>query len=332
MNKVQAPLVSVIIPVFNRRALLQQSVQSVLAQNYRPIEIILVDDGSDPEYKAFYQGLAQSIDEINLVAQANTGPGGARQLGLEHARGEFIQFLDSDDILWGNKLSAQVAELQANPGAHACYGPCVEYRSDQKLLNDADRTAIELLPPMRLTATLQAGLFPELLKARWWITSAPLYRRAVLAKIGPWSSLINEEDWEYEARIARLGGRLCFVPAVVSVRLLHDNHLSSCGAVSPKKLQSRALARVSIYKSAQAYTQAGFTPPISAEHWDFFARSVFLLARQCAAAGLDSEYKQLMEVAELAFGRKPLIQRVFSVVARLMGSKNAARLVSALGK
>src|SRR5512143_4106165 len=95
-----AGLVSTIIPVYNRQALLREAVASVLAQSYRPIEIIVVDDGSTDDTLAVCEELAgHRPDVVRTIRISNGGPGLAREAGRRFARGEFIQYLDSDDLL-----------------------------------------------------------------------------------------------------------------------------------------------------------------------------------------------------------------------------------------
>src|SRR5262249_49515606 len=106
-----AMLVSVIIPVFNRAAMLVEAVTSALAQTHRPIEIVIVDDGSTDDTVRVADELAN--DSVRVVHQANGGPGAAREAGRRIARGELIQHLDSDDFLLPRKLELQVAALRA---------------------------------------------------------------------------------------------------------------------------------------------------------------------------------------------------------------------------
>lgn len=106
-------LVSTIIPVFNRPVQLSEAVQSVLDQDYRPIEIIIVDDGSTDETLATAQALERSqADIVRVMSKTNGGPGLAREHGRQQAHGEFIQYLDSDDVLLPGKFSVQVAALR----------------------------------------------------------------------------------------------------------------------------------------------------------------------------------------------------------------------------
>ena len=118
------PLISVIIPTYNRRNLLVSAVESCLDQTYGAYEIIIVDDGSTDDTASLIHGLLQGEwtgRGIQYVCQKNGGASSARNYGLSLAKGEYVQFLDSDDILLPEKLSLQVAKLQRNKKAKFCY-------------------------------------------------------------------------------------------------------------------------------------------------------------------------------------------------------------------
>jgi glycosyltransferase involved in cell wall biosynthesis len=106
------PGISIIIPTYNSAAYIAQAVDSVLAQQYAPCEIIVVDDGSTDETAA---ALAPCRDKIQYVRQANGGSAAARNHGLRLARHEFVLFLDADDLMLPNKLRQQAAYLQLHP-------------------------------------------------------------------------------------------------------------------------------------------------------------------------------------------------------------------------
>src|SRR6185295_1184798 len=116
-------LVSTIIPVYNRAAMLRDAVESVLAQTYRPIEIIIVDDGSIDDTGPAADALcATYAHEIRVIHKSNGGPGLAREAGRQAAQGEFIQYLDSDDLLLPEKFEKQVASLRKRPECEVAYG------------------------------------------------------------------------------------------------------------------------------------------------------------------------------------------------------------------
>lgn len=278
-------LVSVIIPVFNRPVLLHEAVESVLQQRYQDFEIIIVNDGSTDSTAEVIRNLERLHPaKIRSIHQINSGVGIARETGRQTASGEFIQYLDSDDILLPCKLEVQVAALRQHPECDIAYGKSQWCQVGHM----PDST------PHKRTGERFDHLFPALLLDRWWNTHTPLYRRTLTDRIGSWLSLINEEDWEYDARAAALGARLCYCDDFVSVQRSHDpkDHLCNDGTTDPRKLRDRAKAHELILRHA-------WTAGIKAEQPEMqrFARELFLMSRQCGAAGLCSEAHRLFELA-----------------------------------
>ena len=114
----QDPLVSVIIPTYNRAAWVAEAVVSVLAQTYRNLELIVVDDGSTD---ATLEALARFFGQIKLLRQPQSqGVSAARNLGATVARGKWLAFLDSDDLWRPEKLARQINYLREHPGLRLC--------------------------------------------------------------------------------------------------------------------------------------------------------------------------------------------------------------------
>jgi len=111
------PEVSVVIPTYNRGWIIKEAIDSVLAQDYRNFQLIVVDDGSTDNTMDI---LDSYQEDIHVVPQKNRGVSAARNQGLEQASGSFIAFLDSDDIWLPQKLSSQVAFFNSNPDALIC--------------------------------------------------------------------------------------------------------------------------------------------------------------------------------------------------------------------
>lgn len=110
---VDAPKVSIIIPAYNIAAFVPETLDSVLAQTFRDFEIILINDGS-PDTTEFEIALKPYLDELIYLKQENTGAGAARNIAIEHARGELLAFLDGDDIWLREFLGSQVSFLEKN--------------------------------------------------------------------------------------------------------------------------------------------------------------------------------------------------------------------------
>jgi len=310
-------LVSTIIPVHNRPDMLREAVLSVLEQTYRPIELIIVDDGSTDDTAAVVDALARMYEDVRAVHQPNAGPGVARETGRQLARGEFIQYLDSDDLLLPRKFEWQVDALRRNRAAGIGYGKTRYYEHGQTPTNVAWKRTGEQISCM----------FPSFLGSRWWDTSTPLYRREITDTAGPWLQLRHEEDWEYDCRIARQNVVLCFCDRFVSDTRAHqDTRLS--GRVSPQILKQRSIAHTKILEHARA---AGIT--IDVPEMQRFARELFLLARQCGAGGLVEESKTLFELARSASTPRRASRidfRAYNFASRLFGWVAVGRLACRL--
>src|SRR5687768_9741144 len=210
--------------------MLREAVESVLAQTYRPIEI--VDDGSTDDTGAVADALGTAHPEIRVLHQENRGVGLAREAGRLVATGEFIQHLDSDDLLYPRKFELQVAGLRAHPECGVSYGWTRQSDDDGAFVGGPDRRTGEAIPTM----------FPAMLQSRLWPTITPLYRAELIHRAGPWLPLRNEEDWEYDARIAAMGVRLHHVADWVCEMRHHEGDRLSGAGLDPAVLSDRAKA------------------------------------------------------------------------------------------
>lgn len=305
-------LVTTIIPVYNRPNLLREAIDSVLAQTHRPIEIIVVDDGSTDETGEVAEKYAtEHPDIVRVLHVPNGGPGLAREAGRREARGEFLQYLDSDDLLLERKFEWQVKALRESPEAGVTYG-ITRY----VLVDGAGE-----IEPWKGTGERRESMFPTFLRDRWWGTSTPLYRRDLIDQAGEWTSLRNEEDWEYDCRIAALGTRLCYVRRLVSIQRDHGGERLSRNGLEPAKLRDRARAHELILEHAE---RAGI--PAEAPEMRHFARELFLLARQCGAVGLASESRTLLALSQRASGDSPPADlRAYSALAGIVGWNRLGR-------
>ena len=319
-NNILPGLVSTIIPVFNRASLLREAVQSVLDQTYRPIEIIIVDDEStDDTPECIRELISANPETIRSARQKNSGPGAARETGRLMAHGEFIQYLDSDDLLLPQKFEKQVAALQAEPNAGVAY--CwTRYRK----IGEPPHPE-----PWKRSGIVVDAMFPTFLDDRWWDTPTPLYRRSVCDAAGPWSDLRLEEDWEYDCRVAALGTRLVQCPEfLVEVRDHGGERLCRGNAIDPIRMKMRARSHELILKHAQ---RAGIKA--SNPYMQRFSRKLFLLSRQCGAAGLSHESQKLFELSKAACGlvrARRFDFRLYSIVASVLGWCRVGQLSAAV--
>jgi glycosyltransferase involved in cell wall biosynthesis len=186
-------LVSVIVPTYNRSDLLIEAMNSVFAQTYRPIELIVVDDGSTDDTKQVVQdwgnkNVSDDKFKLSYLHQNNAGVSVARNLGLVNSQGEFIQFLDSDDLLLPEKLNTHVKKLIEYKNIDVVYSALYVEEFGKKSVQ---------YPP-----DLETNPVPSEAVSGGLSTMSAVYRRAVLVAAGPWDEEICwTEDWEYAARV-----------------------------------------------------------------------------------------------------------------------------------
>ena len=314
---VSVGLVSTIIPVRNRPRMVREAVESVLAQTYRPIEVIVCDDGSTDETPAAVEALASLHPaEVRLLRLTPRGPGLAREAGRLAAHGEYIQYLDSDDILRARKFEVQVAALQLRPECGAAYGYIALWREGAPPSDVPHKWSGYALPT----------LFPWLLVDRWWNTDAPLFRRSVCDAVGPWTDLRWSQDWEYDGRVGALGTQLVHCPEFVCDQRHHaeKRQTSMADWSAPDRLRERKRFLGLMLRHAQA---AGVTP--AAAEMQHFSRWLFHTSRECAAAGLLDDAATCLEWAKEAAGpvrARGADYRLWEFLVRTIGGGRTGRL------
>ncbi|MEO7361501.1 MAG: glycosyltransferase family A protein [Gemmatimonadaceae bacterium] len=122
-----AAAVSCIIPAYNALRFIDETIESVLGQSVPVAEIIVVDDGSTD---GTLQTLAQYGDKVRLILQQNAGPAAARNNGVRNSHGEFLAFLDADDLWTPNKVEMQLARFSANPELQVCFADLFNFRTN----------------------------------------------------------------------------------------------------------------------------------------------------------------------------------------------------------
>jgi glycosyltransferase involved in cell wall biosynthesis len=192
---------SVMIGAYDAAPYLGEAIESVLAQDYEPIELIVVDDGSTDGTAE----VARSFPQVKVIQQENGGNGAARNRAVEHASGELYAFLDADDRFTPGKLSMQKAALDADPGLDMVFGHVREFFSPEL---DAE-TRASLRPPA-------AEPMP------WTAPNLMLVRRGSFERVGPFSESLRvgvTVDWC--ARAVDAGLKSMMPPDVVLERRLH---------------------------------------------------------------------------------------------------------------
>ncbi|MCJ7664359.1 MAG: glycosyltransferase [Desulfobacterales bacterium] len=182
------PKVSVIIPTHNRKAFVLEAVASVLAQTYGDYELIVVDDGSSDGTD---EALKRYEAHLQYLYQENQGVSVARNCGLERARGEFIAFLDSDDLWLPKKLDMQLAFMDQHPEAQICYTDEIWIRSGVRV------------NPKKRHAKYSGWVYPHCLALCIISPSSALIRRSLFEQVGGFDpGLPVCEDYDLWLRVA----------------------------------------------------------------------------------------------------------------------------------
>ncbi len=303
-------LVTTIIPVYNRGGMIGDSVQSVLDQTYRPIEILLVDDGSTDDTLLELNRLAAKHPDIIRVAhRENGGPGLARETGRLLATGEFIQYLDSDDLLLPHKFVVQVAALRQHPECGIAYCRSRLIEADGKVLRDTSKW----------TGRKMDYLFPALLVDRWWHTHTPLYRRELCDRIGPWQDN-QPEDWDYDARAGSLQTRLVYCDEALSCQCVHDGHSVTKWAYE-KYMPQEADFLPRLYDCALL---AGVS--VKSSEMRHFSRYAYSLSRRCGVCSMDAHARRLLELARRAQPSFSVEMGLYNWLVRMLGIGTASRI------
>jgi glycosyltransferase involved in cell wall biosynthesis len=209
-------LVSVIIPSHNRAVYLLESMDSVFEQTYRPIELIIVDDGSTDDSEAIIEiWKKKHADDHELsviyLYQENSGAPVARNRGLRKSHGEFIQYLDSDDVLGKDKLKLQASALNADPKLDFVYSETSTF---------TDKHDFNVTP---MTGFKCHCLLPNFINDLLWNTQSGIYRRDACRRIGPWNEYLRIwQDRDYHIRFACLNPRIGYVPGLLSLCREHN--------------------------------------------------------------------------------------------------------------
>lgn len=220
---VKDPLISVVLPVFNGAPYLVDAIESVRAQSYKPIELIVVNDGSTDNTAE----IATNFHDIRYSYQSNKGFASARNAGLKIARGDFIAFIDSDDIWLPDKLKSQMSFLSK----HADVGYVISW-----IRNFSDHATEGCNENHRIPLPEnQIGI------------ATMLVRKTVFDCVGHFNTHFHygTADLDWCARAKDLNIRKVILPRVVMLRRIHQSNLS-LGSCRERTLQWFDIFRMSI--------------------------------------------------------------------------------------
>ena len=197
-HQAQSPTVSVMIPYYNCKEYIVETIQSVLSQSHQNFEIIIVDDGSDPEHADYLKGFLADKPAIRYAVQNNQGVAAARNHAARLAGGKYFLFLDSDDLILPDYIEKCVTVLENNPDCKLVY-PLAEYFDAQEgLWNLPDYDGLESL--------LKGNRIPII----------SMHRAEDFVSLGGFDeNLTTHEDWDLWIRLLSNGGTVIRIPEVL---------------------------------------------------------------------------------------------------------------------
>ena len=199
-------LISCIVPVYNGERYLSEALDSIIAQTYRPLEIIVVDDGSTDETPHI---VARYGQQISYLRQSNQGPAAARNRGVDSAHGEFIAFLDADDLWHKEKLARQMACFKVRPELELCITHIKnfwvpELKHEQEQLKNSPLAQEQPGPSQTILA-----------------------RHTLFNRVGKFDeTILHRDTMEWILRSQDLGATCEILSKALVYRRIHDNNLS----------------------------------------------------------------------------------------------------------
>ena len=219
------PLVSVVIPVFNGEGFLRDAVESVLAQKYSPVEIIIVDDGSTDDTET----VARSLPEpVRYLYQTNKGPAAARNRGIQQAQGSLIAFADADDLWPEDKLELQLSYLINDPEVEIVIGRIQQVRLSKTV---DGQTQQEEFAEAAFSVNLGSAVI----------------RKSVFERIGLFDETMRySEDVDWFMRAREAGAAIMTIDAVTLLYRQHEQNMTrgkSTSELNVLKALKRSLDR-----------------------------------------------------------------------------------------
>ncbi|OOG68174.1 glycosyltransferase [Algoriphagus sp. A40] len=199
------PKISIVIPCYNSEIYLEETLDCLLEQNFQDWECVMVNNGSTDRTLQIADTYSKKDQRYRVLSKEHGGISSGRNLGILSAKGDYIQLLDSDDLITPNKLQNELEFLSMHPEVDIVYsGVRYFYSGDPK-------RDLHIYSETGWTGTIEIDRSDKLvldavLKRNPFVTSAPLYRSSVFEDIGTYDeSLQYIEDWDFQIRCARAG-------------------------------------------------------------------------------------------------------------------------------
>lgn len=234
------PLLSIIVPIFNRGNMIIDLLNSIYRIEHMLIEVIIVDDGStDDTPELIDKWRLRHIEPnitVRLFRRKNKGACAARNFGMNVAVGEFIFFMDSDDLVVVQGLELALERLESDPSLDFVFGDRDILQEDLNVLKDT-----------RFFARLDLELSASNVVLNGFWTSLPVFRSRFVKQLKWNEDLASQQDWEFMARVAHVARHVEYVNISIAVLRVHHGERISRGAAGIREgLRSRARACISL--------------------------------------------------------------------------------------
>jgi glycosyltransferase involved in cell wall biosynthesis len=196
----QQPLVSVIMAAFNAEDFIAEALQSLVAQDWEPFEVIVVDDGSQDRTG----DIVRSFPDVEYIRQENAGPSAARNAAFARSKGDFVANFDADDVLPPTRLTLQATYLIEHPEVGCVFGRQEWMNAPPWMARDAVYGDVDGIP-----------------------LSSAMFRRDVLVELGGYdTSFVHGEDMDVLVRMRERGIQYAVLPEIVLYRRFHETSLT----------------------------------------------------------------------------------------------------------
>jgi glycosyltransferase involved in cell wall biosynthesis len=310
-------LVSVIIPAFNAQNTISRTIYSVLNQSFEDIEIIVINDGSTDETLKVLNSIRDT--RLKVITCINGERANARNLGIREASGEFISFIDADDIWSSNKIESQLEALKKCSDAGVAYSWTTFIDENENILYHAKPNSF------------QGNVYPNLLVCNFLISGSNiLVRKEIIDRVGEFdSSVIPSEDWDYSIRLAAQ----CEFILVPEYQILYRRSRTSSTKNVPVMERSTLAVIEKAFQSAPVELH-GLKPKALSSAYKFIAKiylelsdekNVFFLVRENLWKSIslhpriifESEMQRLiLKVLILSFVPNKIASRLIKVIGR----------------
>jgi len=266
-NRADNVLVSVVMPAYNSSRYIAEAIESVLIQNYRNFELIIVDDGSTDKTADIVHSF--EADKIRYFHKEHSGPAGARNLAIEKSRGRFIVILDADDMITPDFIARHLQEFEKVPEADLVY-------CDDRLIDENGKTIRVIERP---EYTNQDNLIRDLFRCGYPVVPFRTFiKREVFEKIGLYDEqLLVAEDYDMMRRFLKHNLKAHHLPAALYLRRLRPQSLSRLP--SPYKAKSHFAA---MNRFLETFSHRQLFPEVD---WDSIPAELVPLQARCCATG-----------------------------------------------